>query len=125
MTCNEKIHAGLTAEISKLMEENRQLKAMLYGDFHIPWEWKLSPSQTAILRCLIAQPEVSYEVVETAIYGEKGTPGDVKNTTRVHVRNLRLKLEPLGIEINNRSGFGYYIAPEVRASLKKKLRGSK
>lgn len=116
---------SLTKKLAELHEENRQLKELLYGSFRIPWEWGLSPSQATILRCLLAQPEVPYEVIENAIYAGRTKPKDFKSVTRVHMRNLRLRLEPLNIEIKNRSGFGYYLEPSVRADLKKNLKGSK
>lgn len=112
----------LRVEAEELCEENRQLRNMLFGDYPIPWDWGLSPSQTAILRCLIAQPEVTYEMIENAIYVNRDRPENFKNITRVHLRNLRLKLEPKNIEIHNRSGFGYYLEPATRKRLRKELK---
>jgi DNA-binding response OmpR family regulator len=122
MTSVSKETADLRAELETCQEENRQLKDLLFGDINIPWDWGLTPTHTAILRCLIAQPEVRYEMIERAIYNRRGLPESVENTTRVHIRNLRAKLEPHNIEIHNKSGFGYYLDPGTRSRLKRELK---
>lgn len=114
----------LAEQISQLKEENRQLKAQLYGDFNVPWEWKLSPSQLNVFKCLVSQPEVSYETAERAIWGNKPLPENYKNTMRVQVRLLRLKLKPHGYEVRNRSGFGYFIPKQQRDELKERFRSN-
>jgi DNA-binding response OmpR family regulator len=117
-------YARLKAEAEEMCEENRQLRNMLFGDYQIPWDWGLSPSQTAILRCLIAQPEVTYDMIENAVYHDRDRPENFKNITRVQLRNLRLKLKDRNIEIHNRSGFGYFIEPETRSKLKRQIKSN-
>ncbi|WP_306147252.1 MULTISPECIES: helix-turn-helix domain-containing protein [unclassified Roseibium] len=112
----------LTDEVAELQEENRQLKDMLYGDSTIPWDWGLSPSQAAILRCLIARPEVHYETIEAAIYFKREPPENVMSVLRAQMRYLRLKLKPFGVEIHNKSGFGYYLDPATRKRLRRDLK---
>ncbi|WP_395175532.1 winged helix-turn-helix domain-containing protein [Roseibium alexandrii] len=114
----------LRVEVETLKEENRQLRKLLFGDTEIPWDWGLTPTHTAILRCLIAQPEVPYEVIERAIYGDAYQPADMKAVVRTHVRHLRLKLQPRNIEIHNRSGFGYRLDPATRKRLQQDLKSN-
>lgn len=112
---------SLEQKNAQLREENRQLKKMLFGDFQVPWDWGLSPSQTSMFRCLVARPEVSYETLEDAVYGGRDIPENVKNIIRVQMRNLRLKLKPRNIQIHNRSGFGYHLDSKTRTRLRKTL----
>jgi DNA-binding response OmpR family regulator len=122
MTSESKETADLRAELETCQEENRQLKDLLFGDTEIPWDWRLSRSQAAILRCLIAQPEVRYEAIEAAIYADREPPENVIGVVRAQMRYLRLKLKPKGIEIHNRSGFGYFLDPGTRSRLKRELK---
>jgi DNA-binding response OmpR family regulator len=112
----------LRVEVDTLKEENRQLRGLLFGDAEIPWDWRLSRSQAAILRCLIAKPEVRYEAIEAAIYADREPPENVIGVVRAQMRYLRLKLKPKGIEIHNRSGFGYCLDPSTRSRLKHELK---
>lgn len=91
-----------------LVEENRQLRELLVGPPRaFPLEWRLSPAETRILRCLAACPDgCSRERLEIAASdGRERDPA----TLKAQIWGLRQKLSKFDVFIETYYGLGYVV----------------
>ena len=117
--------------IARLLQENEglraeiaRLKELLAPTYAFPPKWKLSPSETIVLRTLMARkPYATLDALYAALYEDWGL--DVPNThiLAVLVSKTRRKLAPVGIGIINYHSRGYGLTPEGRAVITRALEG--
>lgn len=85
-------------------------------------EWRLSGQLTILFSVLMAHRVAKRAVLISALYpNPDDEPEDVENLLRVQIRKLRLKLGPLGIEVHNAWGQGYFFDAATRARLGRML----
>lgn len=112
----------LRDEVEILREENRQLRERLDPSGERPAEWKLTPSQDAVLRRLLGTPGVVAvgQLAEVRrMQDERRDDIDEARLVRVIVSHLRKKVP--GIIIQNFNGRGYALTEGSKALLRAAL----
>lgn len=98
------------------------LKARLSAPVEPLPEWRLSGQLTILFRALMAQRMARRQMLIGALYPDPDDePEDVENLLRVQIRKLRLKLGPLGVQVHNAWGQGYFFDAATRARLGRML----
>lgn len=73
-------------------------------------EFKLTPSESAILLMLLQRERVSRQALIDCYKHKDGAGiGPRKRLIDVYVSKIRIKLKPLGVQILNIRDYGYYI----------------
>ncbi|MGF6253808.1 helix-turn-helix domain-containing protein [Ensifer sp. LBL] len=101
--------ARVTEENDVLRERIRQLEDVLMpSKFVFPPEWKLTPTEQRVLRCLATRELVSREAIRIAARGFEHEDS-CEATSQVWVHKLRKKLRQRGVDIQTIWGSGYRI----------------
>lgn len=96
------------------------LKARLPTDTEPLPEWRLSGQLTILFRGLMAHRVATREILICALYPDPDDePDDAENLLRVQIRKLRLTLRPLGVQVQNAWGQGYFFSASAKAQLKR------
>ena len=119
----------LRDRVEVLEEQNRQLRARLRDmtdaghSLRYRRAFRLTASEATILGMLIRCGEASYQNLFEAIYSDAdlATIDDPQNAVRTHVKRLRRKTRPHGIDFDTVYGFGFAISEEARAAARRKL----
>lgn len=88
-----------------------------------PLAWSLFQTEQAIL-VRLASADVAVSIADLA-QDRVRTGGPKGRAVKVHIHNIRKKLEPHGIRINTVRGIGYRLAPDCRAIVLPHLAKSK
>lgn len=109
----------LREENDELRETVRQLRADVEAaDVELPgWLPHLTPRQADILRLLCKRDLVTSETMLAVLYADEDR---ISNLLSIFVHQLRGKLRPLGIQIENVWGRGYRLTAPSKARLVKK-----
>lgn len=120
-------HRALRDRIEYLEEENRQLRERLASkdgdDFctRAHRAFGLTKAEGRILavlvRCGLAETSALYD----ALYGfnELDEPEKPNEAVRSHMKRMRRKLRPAGVEIETHYGFGFALGDEGRAAVRR------
>jgi hypothetical protein len=109
----------LRDRIAELEEENRQLRALVRSETTpVPTEWRLTRTEAAIARLMIANPVVRLERVVQAVWGEKpqGAPLTVANNVSVYLWRIKRKV-PEFQALRSHYGQGWELPERVRQDL--------
>lgn len=104
--------------INELQEENRALLEMLAGADMDPPVSGLTRIEARILSGLLTHERLTREAIYI-ISGSRADDGG--KIVDVFICRLRKKIAPLGLEIKNIWGEGYFIPREQREAAKEKL----
>ncbi|MBS7539746.1 winged helix-turn-helix domain-containing protein [Ancylobacter lacus] len=99
----------LRAENERLVEQVAGYRAMLDGDAPLPPDWRLTKTETALLRVLASGRLYSVRLIMDALYWRRTNEVPYDDIVGVYVCRIRKKLRPLGIDIITVSGQGYYL----------------
>ena len=107
----------LLERISILEERLRQYKdALAPPDVHFAGFTKV---QDRALSAFLAHGKLSLDALSVVLYGHLTCEWPADECTRVHVYNLRQKLQHFGIKIGRVYGSGYFISSEDLEKLDK------
>lgn len=105
--------AALSQQVEYLQELVVQLRELAVpSKIKVPPEWKLTPTERVIYRCLAAHVEVPHDSLLKAIEIECRSNNTDELSLRVMVSRVRKKLKPHGIHIGTSWGYGYYLDRE-------------
>lgn len=108
----------IVAENELLRERVRQLETALIGDGALPPNLPhLTPSQEIVLRLLMGHDLVSRDMLMAALYDHRRREMAGEETALVFLKQLRARLKPLGIEIRNDYGRGWFLPNASRERL--------
>ena len=116
----------LRDRVFDLEEENAELKRVLSGgdvDFvQFPPEWRLTRSEATILASLMAAPEGrrTREAILARLYPYHEQDGS-QNILSIFIGRIRTKLEPFGVQIATRRGYGYELSEADRVIIATKI----
>jgi two-component system cell cycle response regulator CtrA len=104
--------ACLEAQLQTLQDQNDFLRAELGQNLQFPPMFKLTPCQACVLGVIMARPIAYASMIMSALYADKPdepeSPPD--RILAVFIFNVRKKLRPFGIRIENIHGVGYRMA---------------
>jgi DNA-binding response OmpR family regulator len=97
--------------IEELEEEIRQLRELLAPpELEIPPEWRLTPQQQLLMRCLMRSGYATTEQLQYAgVVSHNKDVSITDNHVKVQINKMRHKLAPHGITIMLMHGIGYQI----------------
>lgn len=84
----------------------------------VPQEWGLTNSLAVIARLLASRDFVTKSAVYNELYAHRIDNAPMDKILDVFVCRLRRKLEPFGVTIITRWGYGWYVEGESRAILR-------
>lgn len=95
----------------QVRERLRQLEAALRHDDWVPLQWELTPTHIVILNLLADRRghPVHRERIETVLYGSRPDGGPRFSSLSVFIHQLRRRLQPFHIRIENRAGQGWFL----------------
>jgi len=101
--------ARISEENEVLRERIRQLeKVLMPPSLIFPLDWRLTPTEQRVLRCLASREMVSKEAIVMAARGFEHEDS-CEATSQVWVHKLRKKLRQRGVAIESIYGTGYRI----------------
>lgn len=95
----------LRAEVDELREALRQARELLVAPVHLPFEWRLSPSQQTIFLALLGRDVASKEYLAAALYSGRDEPGDLK-IIEVFLSKLRRRLREVAVDARIENVYG-------------------
>jgi len=99
-------------EVFALKERVRDLEALVGLHWAPPRVLGLTRTQAQLFGLLIRHRTLcTYEMILTALYGERTDPPGVE-VIRAHITHIRRLLEPHGLTVRRLWGSGYYLTPE-------------
>ena len=105
----------LRAMVDRLEAENEHLRAALDAGESPLASLRLTPQERTLLSLLMRAPLVTHDMVLGAFEARKPTSdGRGREHVFVVVRQLRDRLRPLGIEVKNSHGQGYFLTPDMK-----------
>lgn len=115
----------LRDRVFDLEEENADLKRILSGSDELvqyPPEWRLTRVESIILASLMSAPEGrrTREAILARLYPHHEQDGS-PNILSVFMTRIRTKLEPFGVQIATRRGYGYELSAADRAIISTKI----
>lgn len=116
-TDTEKWRRDLEEEVAFLRQ---QLKTICGEDSDRMYKFKLTPQEERIVRLLLIREFVPYDAIEAALSWDKHevvAPATVK----VFVSHIRRKMPAIKPWLVNKSGRGYYLAPEGKHWIKAEM----
>jgi DNA-binding response OmpR family regulator len=119
----------LRDRIEVLEEQNRQLRTRLRAltgagaSLVYRRAFGLTASEATILGMLIRCGEATYNTLFEAVYADDDFCGleNPNCAVRTHIKRLRRKIRPHGIEFETVYGFGFAMSEEARAAARRKL----
>ncbi|WP_020179671.1 winged helix-turn-helix domain-containing protein [Methylopila sp. M107] len=107
------------AENDELRERIAQLQELLGFHETTPIEWRLTPSEAAVVGFLLKRPMASKDEILSALYSLRPDDPPAVKIVDVFVCKIRKKIKPFGVEIETVWGQGYRICSETRERLAK------
>lgn len=105
-------------EVILLRDRVKHLEALLYGENEKPFpkEWRLTPSQGVVLRLMQKREYADRKRLFDFCYGMRPDGGPLSDKIfDVWVCQMRKRLAPFGIEIENARGRGWRLTPASKA----------
>lgn len=100
---------AISEENEVLRERIRQLeKVLMPPKLQFPLDWRLTPTEQRVLRCLASRDLVSKDAILLAARGFEHDDSS-ETTAQVWMHKLRKKLTERGVVIQNIWGTGYRI----------------
>lgn len=103
-------------EIQKLRDRVEELERQIGLREVFPRPWKLTSREAQVAGLLLKHPIMQMAHLFEAIYGGDSDVND--KVIEVYIHKTRAKLRPLGIEIKNEYGYGYFIPPESKRRMR-------
>lgn len=117
------------SRLETLEEENRQLKDRIsklsgYEDAEaLQYAFVLTPTESHVLALLVHRGSADYSQLEFAAFpdGRGDDMEDVVGAVRSHIKRLRRKIRPHGIDVNTVYEFGYTMTDDARSAAKRMI----
>ncbi len=108
--------ADLRAEVEELHETIRQIREAVAPAWvtMFPLGVYLTPAEQTVFRCLVGQEVATKEGLYLALTSDRPEPWPEPPIIDAHICNLRKKLRPRGVRIENVRGVGYRLIDRHR-----------
>lgn len=116
-------------QLEILEEENRQLKERIeqlsgFGSAEaLQYMFRLTPAESRVMALLVHRGSADHDRLENAAYTNDRVDeiGDVVLAIRSHIKRIRRKIRPHGLDIVTVFEFGYEMKDDARAAVRKMI----
>lgn len=108
---------SLEAEIARLENRMRDLEQVLGLNLAAPAEFRLSRGQAVLFNILLRREAVTREALHLALCARSQNDGPGIGIVATIIYQLRRKLRPHGVKIDNIHGQGYRMTPESKTKV--------